>query len=259
MKMKALVPRLKRASPTILTILGAAGVVGTAVLAVKATPKACRSIKRKELEVNEDTVSLEDVRDLTIQETIAVAWKHYIPAASAGLATIVCIFGANGLNRKQQAAITSAYILLDNTYREYQKKVRELYGPEADSAVRREVAKEAPLNSEDIPSGDELLFFDFFSGRYLNRPIEQVIDAEYQLNRKFIHKDYVTLNEWYELLGMEPVDFGDMLGWSVSAGEAFYNYQWIDFEHELQTMDDGLECYIIHMANPPTADFMDYC
>lgn len=254
MKMKALVPRLKRASPTILTILGAAGVVGTAVLAVKATPKAMQLIEEADYEKRRDQ---DDV--LTPMETVKVAWKPYIPAASVGLATIVCILGANGLNRKQQAAITSAYILLDNTYREYQKKVRELYGPEADSAVRREVAKKTPPNSEDMPSGDELLFFDFFSGRYLNRPIEQVIDAEYQLNRKFIHKDYVTLNEWYELLGMEPVDFGDMLGWSVSAGEAFYNYQWIDFEHELQTMDDGLECYIIHMTNPPTADFMDYC
>lgn len=254
MKMKALVPRLKRASPTILTILGAAGVVGTAVLAVKATPKAMQLIEEADYEKRRDQ---DDV--LTPMETVKVAWKPYIPAASVGLATIVCILGANGLNRKQQAAITSAYILLDNTYREYQKKVRELYGPEVDSAVRREVAKETPPKPEDIPSGDELLFFDFFSGRYLNRPIEQVIDAEYQLNRKFIHKDYVTLNEWYELLGMEAVDFGDMLGWSVSAGEAFYNYQWIDFEHELQTMDDGLECYIIHMTNPPTADFMDYC
>ena len=31
---------LKKASPTILTCIGAAGVVATAVLAVKATPKA---------------------------------------------------------------------------------------------------------------------------------------------------------------------------------------------------------------------------
>lgn len=255
MKMKALVPKLKRASPTILTILGAAGVIGTAVLAVKATPKALWQIE----EARGIKGMLDETNELSRAEIVKAAWKPYIPAASVGLATIVCILGANGLNRKQQAAITSAYILLDNTYREYQKKVRELYGPEADSAVRREVTKETPLNSEDMPSGDELLFFDFFSGRYLNRPIEQVIDAEYQLNRKFIHKDYVTLNEWYELLSMEPVDFGDMLGWSISAGEAFYNYQWIDFEHELQTMDDGLECYIIHMINPPTADFMDYC
>ena len=33
---------LKKASPTILSGLGAAGVVGTSVLAVKVTPKALR-------------------------------------------------------------------------------------------------------------------------------------------------------------------------------------------------------------------------
>ena len=36
---------LKKASPTILTCIGAAGVVATAVLAVKATPKADSLIK----------------------------------------------------------------------------------------------------------------------------------------------------------------------------------------------------------------------
>lgn len=252
MNTKMLIPKLKRASPTILTILGAAGVVGTAVLAVKATPKAMQLIEEADYEKRRDQ---DDV--LTPMETVKVAWKSYIPAASVGLATIVCIIGANGLNRKQQAAITSAYILLDNAYKEYRKKVKELYGEDSDRHIRSEIVKDHYEHQE--PAEGKLLFFDFFSGRYLERTAEQIVDAEYHLNREFVHKDYVTLNEWYEFLGLDPVDFGDVLGWSIGAGENFYNYQWIDFEHELETMDDGLECYIIHMVNPPSADFMDYC
>ena len=36
---------LRRSSPTILTVLGIAGVVGTTVMAIKATPKAMKLIK----------------------------------------------------------------------------------------------------------------------------------------------------------------------------------------------------------------------
>ena len=89
--------------------------------------------------------------------------------------------------------------------------------------------------------------------------MEEIIDAEYQLNRKMALNDSVTVNDFYELLGIDPVDFGDALGWSFGASESYYGYQWIDFTHELSVMDDGLECYILHMVYPPTADFMDYC
>lgn len=252
--MKPIVPKLKRASPTILTCLSAVGVVATAVLAVRATPKALQMIEEAEYKKRKDT---DDV--LTPIETVQVAWKPYIPAAGVGLATIVCLFGANGLNKRQQASITGAYIFLDKAYREYKAKVKELYGEDGERQVRSEIAKDKRDQSIEEGSDGVLLFFDFFSGRYFNRSMEQVIDAEYQLNRKFVHNDYVTLNEFYDLLGLDPVDFGDSLGWSIGAGENFYNYQWVDFEHELTTMDDGMECFILHMPNPPSADFMDYC
>lgn len=256
--MKGLVPKLKRASPTILSIVGAAGVIATAVTAVRATPKAMILIEQVRCEKVDDENPVTDrTPTLTPIEVVKTTWRCYIPSILIGTGTIACIFGANGLNKRQQTAITSAYILLDNAYKEYQKKVKELYGDEADAQVRKEITKDHYEHHE--PSEGNLLFFDFFSGRYLERTPEQIIDAEYHINREFAHKDYVTLNEWYELLGLDPVDFGDALGWSIGAGEVFYNYQWIDFEHELQTMEDGLECYTIHMVNPPTADFMDYC
>lgn len=257
--MNKFISTLKRASPTLLTIAGAAGVIGTAVLAVKATPEACRAIRRKEIEVNEKEPHPEDDRDLTIRETVAVAWKYYIPAASVGLATIICIFASNGLNHRQQGALTSAYMLVDQAYKEYKKKVSELYGEEAHDKVTQSIARDKYAKSAHSDNPNALLFFDFFSGRYLERTMEEIIDAEYQLNRKMALEDSVTVNDFYELLGIDPIDFGDVLGWSFGASESYYGYQWIDFTHELSVMDDGLECYILHMVYPPTADFMDYC
>lgn len=239
-----------RHSATILTCLGAVGVVATAVTAVQATPKALKLIENKSYEYDEE---------LTPVEIVRTTWKCYIPAIMIGTGTILCIVSANKLNKRQQASLISAYTLLHTTYENYKKKMKDVYGENADATVREEMAKEEYRECYIEPDAGKQLFFDFFSGQYFERTMEEVIDAEYQLNRKFALEDYVGLNEYYELLGLDPVTFGDALGWSIGAGENFYNYKWIDFEHELVKMDDGLECYIIHMLYPPTADFMDYC
>lgn len=45
--------------------------------------------------------------------------KKYSPAVAIGASTIACIMGANALNRRQQVALTSAYALDQNSYKEY--------------------------------------------------------------------------------------------------------------------------------------------
>ena len=103
---------LQKASPTILTCIGAAGVVATAVLAVKATPKADSLIKADSRR-NHDG----DPYAATKLEAVKSCWKCYMPAAATGVATIICIFGANTLNKKQQASLASAYALVNRSYR----------------------------------------------------------------------------------------------------------------------------------------------
>lgn len=105
---------LKKASPTILTCIGAAGVVATAALAVKATPKADSLIKADSRR-NHDG----DPYAATKLEAVKSCWKCYIPAAATGVATIICIFGANTLNKKQQASLASAYALVNRSYSDY--------------------------------------------------------------------------------------------------------------------------------------------
>lgn len=99
---------LKKASPTILTCIGAVGVVATAVLAVKATPKADGLIKADSRRNHDGNPYA-----ATKLEAVKSCWKCYIPAAATGVATIICIFGANTLNKKQQASLASAYLEYD--------------------------------------------------------------------------------------------------------------------------------------------------
>lgn len=239
---------IKRNGATILTCVGGIGVIATTITAIKAGEKAT-------LRLNEAREEKGD--ELTALEKVTVAGPIYAPPILLGASTIACIFGANVLNKRQQAGIASAYALLDNSYKEYKSKVAELYGPDADKNVRTEIIKDQ-YDREQKTNSEKQLFYDEFSGRYFESTLENVLAAEYELNRILAKDCGVYLNEFYELLGIDTVDYGDYLGWSTFAIVEMYYYSWIEFSHETVVMDDGLECTIIYMNREPIHDFEDY-
>ena len=248
----------KRHGSTILTYIGGIGVIATTVSAVKATPKAMRLI--------EEAREIKD-EELTTIEKIKIAGPTYIPTIAMGVGTITCIFGANVLNKRHQAALVSAYAMVDSSYKEYKQKLKELYGEEAHeeivNAIAVEKAKDVGITAasgcaltcltDDESCGEPVLFYDEWSGRYFESTIEQVIAAEYHLNRNFVLRGYSVLNEFYEFLGLEPTDYGSEVGWTVE--DEFY---WLDFNHRKTLIDDDLECYIIEMPWGPSTDFQEY-
>ena len=243
---------LKRNSSTILTCVGAAGVIATTVTAVKATPKAMAALAHAKEEKGEP---------LTKTEALVVAGPAYIPTILIGASTIACIFGANMLNKRSQAALMSAYALIDNSYKEYKDKVNELYGEEADAEIKLQIAKDKykVLEANIDAEGEKRLFFDYYSGRYFESTIASVQQAQYNINRKISVEDYAYLNQWYDELGIDHVKHGWTFGWSSGACFDLYWQTWIDFEHETVDMDDGLECIIISFRSEPIPDFEEYC
>lgn len=248
----------KRHGSTILTCVGGVGVVATAIMAVKATPKATRLIEEAKKEKQEE---------LTTFEKFKIAGPVYAPTVLMGVGTLTCIFGANALNKRQQAALVSAYAMIDSSYKEYKQKLKEIYGDEAHeeivNAIAVEKAKDVGITAsslcantcltDDEACGDPVLFYDEWSSRYFESTIEQVITAEYHLNRNFVLRGYTVLNELYEFLGLEPTDYGSTVGWCVE--DELY---WIDFDNRKVELDDGLECYIIETPWGPSADYAEY-
>lgn len=233
---------------TILTVIGAGGVIATTVMAVKATPKALQLIEEAEEVKGEE---------LTPVEKVQVAWKPYIPAVTTGVATIACIFGANALNKKQQASLMSAYALVSERYREYKNQVVERYGEDADKEIEEAIndwyEHKGPLDN------GEKLYFDEFSGRYFELDPERVKQAEYELNKLFNIVGEVTVNDWYELLGEDKMKGGDDIGWSkMCYNWSFFSYDWIVFEFTTTVNDDGLETIIITMPYRPDDAFRCY-
>jgi hypothetical protein len=240
---------LKRNASTILTCVGSVGVVATSVMAVKATPKALKSLEAAEKQKGEK---------LTKLEVVKTAGPAYIPAALIGVSTIACIFGANTLNKRQQASLMSAYAVLNSSYTDYKKKVRELHGEEGEFEVRSAIVKDK-YEQEDITDEDDgkQLFYDNYWGRYFRATNETVLRAEYEINKILIEDAYASINEFYDELGIDTVPGGDSVGWSSSKLFDQNRSSWIHFEHERVEMDDGMICYIITMTDP-SVDFEDY-
>lgn len=246
---------LKKHSSTILTVVGATGVVATSVLSVKATPKALQLLEDAKNEKGED---------LTIIETVQVAWKPYIPAALTGFATIACIFGANYLNMRNQASLMSAYALLDRTYKEYQNKVKEVYGPEKELSLKEELLKDK-YNGEvietkyenDIGEDEEkLIFYDNISSRFFVSTIQRVMEAECKFKESVEWKGYGFLNQYYDILGIPRVEYGYQLGWTDVENNDPYNCASLEFSYEKVSPKDGVEIWIITTNVPPATDYI---
>lgn len=242
---------LKRNSATILTCVGAAGVVATTVTAVKATPKALALL---------DQAAEEKGEDLTTVEKVKIAGPAYIPTAILGVGTLACIFGANVLNKRGQASLMSAYALVDSSYKDYKKKVDEIYGKEGGEQIRAEIAKDKYKEYPSKPmDADKRLYYDFYSSRYFESTPLEIQKAEYEMNRVLMLDDCVSVNNWYALLDMESLEHGDDIGWTTYENMDSYWQTWIDFHHEPVVMDDGLECVIVSFGQDPYPDFEEWC
>lgn len=223
--------------------------VATAVLTAKATPKAMRLLEEAKKEKGEELTNLEKIQ---------AAGVAYIPPLLVGASTIACIFGANALNKRQQASLMSAYALLDSSYKEYRSKVKDIYGEDADENIKNEIAKDKYKN-DDVPKENGLeLFYDEFSGRFFRSTLEKVQRAQYEINRDLSLTEWATINDFYDYLDIPHVDGGDVIGWSMAMNEQDYWQTWVDFSNLKMVDDDGLEYYIVRMYQEPTLDFEDF-
>ena len=53
------------------------------------------------------------------------------------------------------------------------------------------------------------------SGRYFKSTIEKIRQAENDINYRLNREDSVSLNELYDLLGLDSIDIGDRVGWNL--------------------------------------------
>lgn len=234
-------------SPEILTGLGIAGMVTTTILAVKATPKALMILEDAQYE-KKDT--------LTVPEKVKACWKCYIPAAVTCTTSIGCLIFANTVHAKRTTALATAYKLSETALTEYREKVIETIGEKKEKEVRDKVDRDKieknPVSKTEviITEKGNTLCYDAISGRYFKSDIEQIKKIENILNRRMMSDMYVSLNEFYDELGLEHTEIGAELGWNIDRGL-------IDVNFSSQIADDGTPCIVVNYSIAPKYGFSD--
>jgi hypothetical protein len=209
-------------SPLILTGLGVSGVVTTAVLAVKATPKALQILEEEKEHL--DQIEKEQNAWMCKFEVVKLVGPEYVPAIGMGLATCACIIGAHNIHTRRNAALASLYALSEKTLIAFQEKVVEDYSEGKlqklkDGVVQKKIEQNPPSTDKVVLTGKgDHLFHDSHSGRYFRSSVDAVKIAFLKLSTLFTSDNFVTLNELYYELGLDPVKMGDMVGWHAEGG-----------------------------------------
>lgn len=236
---------ISKNSPGILTGLGVAGMATTAVLAVKATPKALRLMDEAENEKGDD---------LTKVEAVKACWKCYIPAVATGAVSAACIIGANSVNARRNAALATAYQLSTTALAEYKEKVVETIGEKKAQTIKEKIAKDKieknPVTKSDIIITEKgnTLCYDALSGRYFRSDIDKIRRVVNELNKRMLSEMYISLNEFYSELGLRGTTMGDELGWNIDDGM-------IELDFGSQLTEDDTPCIVVDYLVAPRYDF----
>lgn len=233
----------KKHSPEILVGLGITGMVSSVVFAVHATPKAMILLEDKKQELG--------VEKLEAKEIIKTAAPVYIPTAVSFAVSTACIIGASSVNARRNAALTAAYTLSETTLKSYREKVLESIGEDKEREIRQSVAIEqqakAPEEKTVIvehSNSGRTRCFDTLSGRYFVTSKMAIDKAVNEFNRQMMNECAVNLNEWYDLLGLDPVRAGDLLCWDVDRG-------FIETCYSSKLDEEGEPCLVINYVQPP--------
>lgn len=193
-------------SPQILTALGVAGTVTTAVLTGKASYKHAQHMSEQDPHMSR-------------KEEVRRVWKLYIPPVATGAITIASIITANQIGTRRAAAMAAAYAVGERAFSEYKDEVRRRFGETKEQMVRDGVAQhqvnENPVESRQviITGGGNVLCYEPFTDRYFDSDMESLKKAMNDLNYRLNMDGYASLSEFYDLVGLPHTAYSDDVGW----------------------------------------------
>ena len=235
-------------SPEILAGVGAVGVVGSLVMACKATTKLSDILedskeqldKIKEVAADpayEEKYSQDDAKKdttITYVQTAMKVTKLYAPSVILCASSLGCLLASNNILKKRNAALSAAYMTVDKSFKEYRKRVADRFGEEVEKEIRYNIKAEEItkvdedgnevtetvkiMDGTDDPNSysDYARFFDESCAAWQN-------DAEYNLTFLKAQQQYANdllkakgrlfLNEVYRMLGIDETKAGQVVGW----------------------------------------------
>lgn len=235
-------------SPEILAGMGVVGVVGSLVMACKATTKLSDILEESKEQLDkikevaadpayEEKYSQDDAKKdttITYVQTAMKVTKLYAPSVILCASSLGCLLASNNILKKRNAALSAAYMTVDKSFKEYRKRVADRFGEEVEKEIRYNIKAEEItkvdedgnevtetvkiMDGTDDPNSysDYARFFDESCAAWQN-------DAEYNLTFLKAQQQYANdllkakgrlfLNEVYRMLGIDETKAGQVVGW----------------------------------------------
>lgn len=235
-------------SPEILAGVGVVGVVGSLVMACKATTKLSDILEESKEQLDkikevaadpayEEKYSQDDAKKdttITYVQTGVKVVKLYAPSVILCASSLGCLLASNNILKKRNAALSAAYMTVDKSFKEYRKRVADRFGEEVEKEIRYNIKAEEitkvdengnevtetvkVMDGTDDPNSysDYARFFDESCAAWQN-------DAEYNLTFLKAQQQYANdllkakgrlfLNEVYRMLGIDETKAGQVVGW----------------------------------------------
>jgi len=186
-------------------------------------------------------------------QTVSDAVKLYAAPLALGGLSIALILGSRGILRKREQALFSAYLVLQQGFEAYRRRVREDLGDDVDkrylhglskrntatveidpeTGKKKKIKGEENVIDEDLePTMYDRIFgpdnrnwADSLSGEHFWLGVAQTM-----MNEELKRKGYVMLNTVYKRLGFPETPEGAVVGWSLARAQKLgVGDKYIDF------------------------------
>ena len=238
---------------TIFSILAGAGVLFTAVTTFFGTKRYLEEINNVELALYDPSSKL---------RTIKVAARSAVPALAATGGALFSIAKAHDSASEiiKGLGATAGYLAMNRN--QLKDIVRKNDGTQGTALSPYAYCPKYPeVGSIENTGNGDLLCLEGYSGRWFLSSETAVRDAIAHFQRRFENGEYLSLNDFYEELGITTSHFGHQYGWAANTD--YYDAP-LDFETTL--IDDyldnngrktGVPCLVIDIYTYPMECYME--
>lgn len=252
---------VQKNSPSLLFGAGVVGVVGTTVLASRATLKledvlepasaqldAAKAMFESE---NPDYSAMDYRRDVTIirsRTAISIAKLYAVPLA-LGVGSVACLAGSHFILSSRNMALTAAYATVSESFHKYRERVIDEFGTDKERELYHgvEVEKTKGINNkgkEVVRKRPHAAGYSMYArlwnsqttSDWNNNPDYNYMflrAQEKEANRKLHTRGHVLLNDVYDMLGLDRTKEGTIVGWALNNGDEYISFGIFDGDDEV--------------------------
>lgn len=236
--------KLSKHSPHILFGAGVVGVIGSAVLASRATLRIEEVLDNHQSYVEAFDYAVEnnagystddrtkDLALLYVKTSVSIT-KLYGPALIVGGLAVAALTGSHTILTRRNASLAAAYAVIDKGFKEYRGRVKDDLGEEKDreylKGIVKEKVQETAPDGKSVKVGEKKVqtsaspygvLFNDDNRNWHPRPELNYMWLRGQqsyLNDKFQSQGYLFLSEVLDDLGFEQTKASRVAGWHKKA------------------------------------------